>query len=297
MIHKTDPEINKEDHVFMRKKTCISKGKSIDRRAGCYYRQTNFLWYIGFMIMGREQLYEAVTFVVIVLILDYWERRRPGFSVDRQRDLHLNILAILIVIVAGEMWKTLLLSGANALHLGNIISFTRLHQLPGTVKIISGILLSDFSLYWVHRAMHRPWLWPTHRFHHSIPEIWWLAGSRTSVTHLLLFAVPQIFLSYFLFALAPWEAGVAFSFGVIVNIWIHTNLWVNPGPLEKILITPNYHRVHHGARGFSAKNLGFVLTIWDRMFGTYIDPECTGKDFGIGAVSTSKRLLRMMVGL
>jgi sterol desaturase/sphingolipid hydroxylase (fatty acid hydroxylase superfamily) len=49
-------------------------------------------------------------------------------------------------------------------------------------------------------------------------------------------------------------------------------------------------------RGFSNKNLGFVLTIWDRMFGTYLDPKLIGKDFGLGFVSTRKHLFRMIVG-
>jgi sterol desaturase/sphingolipid hydroxylase (fatty acid hydroxylase superfamily) len=115
--------------------------------------------------------------------------------------------------------------------------------------------------------------------------------------HLLLFALPQVFLGYFLLELAPWEAGVAFSLAGIVNIWIHTNLWVNLGPVGRIIITPNYHRIHHAAKGFSAKNLGFILTIWDKMFGTYVDPQSIEKHIPIGSVSTSKRLLRMIVGL
>jgi len=232
-----------------------------------------------------------------VLFFDFLERRRPGFTVHRQRDLPLNILALLIVIIAGEVWKTLLLKGFHALNPGRIISLASLHDLPSAVKIALGLILADFSLYWVHRAMHRPWLWRTHTFHHSIGEIWWLAGSRTSFMHLLLFAGPQMFVAFHLLVLAPWEAGVGFSLGVVVNIWIHTNLWVNLGPLEKILVTPNYHRIHHGAKGLSNMNLGFIFTFWDRMFGTYVNPQSMGKDFALGFVSTRKRLLRMIIGL
>jgi sterol desaturase/sphingolipid hydroxylase (fatty acid hydroxylase superfamily) len=134
-------------------------------------------------------------------------------------------------------------------------------------------------------------------FHHSIQELWWLSGSRTSATHLFLFAVPQVFLGYFLLELAPFEAGIAFSAGVVVNIWIHSNIWVDLGLLERVLVTPNYHRIHHGSRGLSSKNLGFILTVWDRMFGTYADPQLVGKDFALGFVSTQKRLFRMLVGV
>jgi sterol desaturase/sphingolipid hydroxylase (fatty acid hydroxylase superfamily) len=72
---------------------------------------------------------------------------------------------------------------------------------------------------------------------------------------------------------------------------------VNLGPVEWILITPDYHRIHHGARGYARRNLGFVFTIWDRIFGTYVNPQSTVKDYDLFAVSTGKRLLRMVVGL
>jgi sterol desaturase/sphingolipid hydroxylase (fatty acid hydroxylase superfamily) len=245
----------------------------------------------------KEQLLQAITLVVVVLFFEFMERLQPGHAADRQKDLPLNLMALLITAAAGEMWKTLLVKGVNTLNPGQITSLALLRGLPGTVKVISGLILADFCLYWVHRAMHRRTLWRTHMFHHSIQELWWLSGSRTSVTHLFLFAVPQVFLGYFLFQFAPFEAGIAFSAGVVVNIWIHSNIWVDLGPLQRVFITPNYHRIHHGAKGLSSKNLGFILTIWDRMFGTYVDPQLVGRDFALGFVSTQKRLFRMIVGI
>ncbi len=248
------------------------------------------------MMASREQFYEGITLVLIVVLVDYLERSRPGFVVDRKQNLSLNIMAFLVVVVAGEAWKILLLRGFDLLLPSRGLSFATLSGLTSIVKIFVGVVLADFCLYWVHRAMHRPALWPTHIFHHSIEQLWWLSGSRTSVTHLLLFAVPQVFIGYHLLAFTPAEAGVGFSIGVVVNIWIHTNLWVNLGPAEWLIITPNFHRVHHGARGLSNKNLGFVFTLWDRIFGTYVDPRRQGKDFTLGYASTRGRLLRMIAG-
>ncbi len=247
--------------------------------------------------MIETELYQAITFVIIVSLFDFLERRSPGFLVNKKRELSLNILAMFLVIVAGELSKKLLLYCFNALDLGETFSQTFFRGLPGTIKIFLGIALGDFSLYWVHRAMHRTGLWRTHAFHHTIGEIWWLAGSRTSLTHLFLFAVPQVLIVYYLLGLTAWKVGVIFSFGVVVNLWIHTNLWVNLGPLEWIFITPNFHRIHHGASGFTNNNLGFVFTIWDRMFGTYVNPQSKGKDFALLPVPWRKHLLRMIVGL
>ncbi len=235
--------------------------------------------------------------MVIVLYVDYLERRRPGRPVDRRWEFGLNALSLAVVVFAGEGWKEILMKGFSALDTKELFAWTGLQWLPGPLRVVLGIVLADFCLYWVHRGMH--WiglLWRTHAFHHSIEHLWWLSGSRTSVIHLLLFAVPQILISYYLFQMTTWEAGVAFSFGVAVNIWIHSNLWVDLGALEWLFITPNYHRVHHGSRGLLRKNLGFVLTIWDRMFGTFADPRSAGREFPLGFVPTKGRLLRMIVG-
>jgi sterol desaturase/sphingolipid hydroxylase (fatty acid hydroxylase superfamily) len=246
--------------------------------------------------MSEEQLYQAITFVVIVSLFDILERRRPGFLVHRYQDLLLNLLAMIVVIVGGELCRRLLLYGFSAINLREVFSHNVFLGLPGAIKMLLGVALGDLSLYWVHRAMHRPVLWRTHAFHHTIGEIWWLAGSRTSLTHLFLFAVPQVLIAYYILGLTALEIGVVFSFGVVVNLWIHTNLWVNLGFLEWIFITPNYHRIHHGARGLTNKNLGFVFTVWDRMFGTYVSPQSTGKEFALLPIPWQKRLLRMLIG-
>ena len=249
-------------------------------------------------MIPKEQLYETVALVLSVGFFDALERHRPRFSVNRRYMLVLNITALLVVISAGEFWKIALVSGLNAMDLSGIIVPGGITGLPGFFKILLGLVLADLSLYWVHRGMHRKRvLWLTHQFHHSIDQLWWLAGSRTSIIHLLLFAAPQVVLGYYIIKLNPLEAAIAFSIGVIVNVWIHTNISVNLGPIEWLLITPNFHRVHHGARGLAGKNLGFVFTLWDRMFGTYANPKTIGDEFALSAVSTQKRLLRLIVGV
>ncbi len=248
-------------------------------------------------MMDKERSFEILTLIVIVFFLDLMERRRPGHAVDRSQAMGLNIIALLVVIVAGEMWKEVLMKCFNAFDLAKLFSALGTQGLHSSWKIILAIVLADFCLYWVHWGMHHTSpMWRTHVFHHSIEHLWWLSGSRTSVTHLLFFALPQIVIAYYIFGMSPWEAGIAFSFGVVVNLWIHTNLWVSLGPLEWFFITPNYHRVHHGSRGLLHTNLGFVLTIWDRIFGTYADPRSIQKDFALGFVPVQNRLLRMIIG-
>jgi sterol desaturase/sphingolipid hydroxylase (fatty acid hydroxylase superfamily) len=245
----------------------------------------------------KGELYQAVTLLAVVAFFELLERSRPGHRVDRRKDFSINLLAIGVVMGGGELWKAVIDQGVSALRLAGLFAASGLQALPVGVKLLMGIVFSDFCLYWVHKVMHHSApFWKTHVFHHSIEELWWLSGSRTSLTHLFLFAVPQVMISKVLLGLTPLQAGAAFSFGVFVNVWIHTNIWVSLGPLEWLFITPNFHRVHHGARGLSRMNLGFVLTIWDRMFGTYVDPRTLDKDFRLGFVPARKGLFRMIVG-
>ncbi|MCW2523253.1 MAG: fatty acid hydroxylase family protein, partial [Frankiales bacterium] len=36
-------------------------------------------------------------------------------------------------------------------------------------------------------------------------------------------------------------------------------------PLERVFVSPNFHRIHHRLRGPQDVNLGFTLTIWDQL--------------------------------
>ena len=44
------------------------------------------------------------------------------------------------------------------------------------------------------------------------------------------------------------------------------------GPLERVFVSPNFHRIHHKLDGPQDVNLGFALTIWDQMFHRAVFP-------------------------
>lgn len=58
--------------------------------------------------------------------------------------------------------------------------------------------------------------------------------------------------------------------------YLHSNLWVPFSRyLEYVLITPRVHFVHHSrTRAYCDSNYGFIFSVWDRLFGTYTDPDC-----------------------
>jgi sterol desaturase/sphingolipid hydroxylase (fatty acid hydroxylase superfamily) len=50
----------------------------------------------------------------------------------------------------------------------------------------------------------------------------------------------------------------------------HANIRTNYGPLKHILVTPQFHRIHHSnERRHADANFGVIFTFWDRLFGTH----------------------------
>jgi sterol desaturase/sphingolipid hydroxylase (fatty acid hydroxylase superfamily) len=61
---------------------------------------------------------------------------------------------------------------------------------------------------------------------------------------------------------------------VLTNNWMHMNVTWQSRKLEWLFVTPRYHRVHHLREiGRAGANFGVLFTVWDRLFGTYADPE------------------------
>jgi sterol desaturase/sphingolipid hydroxylase (fatty acid hydroxylase superfamily) len=52
----------------------------------------------------------------------------------------------------------------------------------------------------------------------------------------------------------------------------HSNTRLGFGPLHRVFVSPNYHRIHHRLDGRQDVNLGFALTIWDRLAGLAVFP-------------------------
>ena len=63
----------------------------------------------------------------------------------------------------------------------------------------------------------------------------------------------------------------------------HSNTNLSFGPLGRIVVSPNYHRIHHKLDGPQDVNLGFALTIWDQLFGLAVfpTPETIRTDTGL----------------
>lgn len=158
------------------------------------------------------------------------------------------------------------------------------------------IVLADFGVYWAHRALHTRWLWSTHAWHHSPPHLNWLAGQRGSPIHVLILSAPY----FAAFVLLPQVEAATAAFVLLIldasnQHYIHSNLKVPYAKqLERVLVTPRFHFVHHSAQpSIANSNYGFIFSVWDHLFNTYTDPDVVPADdsLGLGYEISSWRLV------
>lgn len=136
----------------------------------------------------------------------------------------------------------------------------------------------DFMFYWLHRLEHSVRLfWAVHVTHHSSGHFNLTVGFRSSVFQPLyrfVFFMPLAFLGF-----KALDIIILFSASQIWGILVHTEMVNKMGWLEKILVTPSHHRVHHACNPrYLDKNMGMFLIIWDKIFGTF-QPELPEKDY------------------
>ncbi|MEW2919877.1 sterol desaturase family protein [Muricauda sp. ANG21] len=137
------------------------------------------------------------------------------------------------------------------------------------VWVIAFVVL-DFAGYWNHRLSHHiNFFWNQHVIHHSSEEFNLACALRQPVSNLLgyfaLLLIPAALLG------VPHEViAVLAPIHLFAQFWYHTQHIGKMGWLEYVIVTPSQHRVHHAINAeYIDKNLGQILCIWDRMFGTF----------------------------
>jgi len=180
------------------------------------------------------------------------------------------------------------------------------------------MLVLDAAGYAIHRAQHRwEWWWTLHAVHHSQQHMTAWSDSRN---HLL-----DMLLADTLFALLARLIGVPtdqFVTLIVLSKMMeslsHANLRIGFGWLgERLLVSPTFHRVHHGidvdahiptGNQLHGCNFSVSFPIWDLLMGTARYPaqvgptgiqdqlpEHGGRDYGQGFWAQQVLALRRLV--
>lgn len=151
---------------------------------------------------------------------------------------------------------------------------------PAAVWLLT-LILWDLGFYWLHRLHHRwPLLWAVHQIHHQgrhfnlslgVRNSWY--SSLTSIPFFMLLAVAGVPLAVF--------AGVS-VLHYSIQFYNHNGLAPRIRWLERFLVTPALHRVHHvNAPRYCNSNYGGTFSCWDRLFGS-LEAELPAPPFTYG---------------
>lgn len=221
-------------------------------------------------------VFAAVLFIILERIFPYTKGQkvlREGFF----DDLALYTIAqsyILSILIFGFIINFI----DSATGLSRLSLFT---DLPIWIQLIFFTVTHDIYIYFMHRWQHsNKWLWRIHEAHHSPKKVDWLSGSRSHALEILInqtveFA-PIILLG------SPAEV-VAYK-GVISAVWgmyIHSNIDIKTGWLQKIINGPEMHRWHHSTGKGRNRNFATKFAIWDWLFGTAFFPENKPDEYGL----------------
>lgn len=145
--------------------------------------------------------------------------------------------------------------------------------LPPVGQLILGFALFDFVIYWAHRWAHEvPFLWRFHSVHHSVHTMDWVSGFRNHPLDGIILA-PAI--AFLLAAGVSLEAtGVFAILQIVTGIFLHANVRWQWRPIQRLIITPEFHHWHHANEPDSINhNYSVFLPLWDMLFGTWFMPK------------------------
>jgi sterol desaturase/sphingolipid hydroxylase (fatty acid hydroxylase superfamily) len=218
---------------------------------------------------------------VILIVERLWPAQRRSFFARGYR--HDVLIASVHATIILPFVTALTLSFVAVIrHVAPWLVLPRMGTVPRWIAIGAILVAMDGCNWAVHLANHRVrMLWRFHELHHSQEDMNVLTVFRTHpfihVSYLLALVPSVVLLSngaLTLTVLALYGGIVAFA---------HSNTRLGFGPLGRIVVSPNFHRIHHRLEGRQDVNLGFALTIWDQVFGTAVFPtkETVRADTGL----------------
>ena len=142
----------------------------------------------------------------------------------------------------------------------------------------------DFFRFLQHYCFHKiPFLWKFHKIHHSARVMTPLTLYRTHPVESLVSSLRRIFVTGVLSGLFLFYAqsvidvytimgvnALDFIFNFFASNLRHSHVWLSFGPLNHVFMSPAHHQIHHSRNvRHRDKNMGFSLSFWDQLFGTF----------------------------
>jgi sterol desaturase/sphingolipid hydroxylase (fatty acid hydroxylase superfamily) len=282
----------------------------------------------GWMLLGAFQI------VFIALVFGALQRWRPFEPVTDRRAVRVDIAYTLLHRLG--LFRLGLFFAIDPLW-DAAVGWGRLHGLPtwqldtalaplwpgvtdaALFAFVAYLVVFDLVDYAVHRGQHGwRWWWQLHALHHSQRQMTMWSDNRN---HLLddLIRDAVVVLVARAIGIAPGQFVAVVVVTQLLESLAHANVRLAFGPvLERLVVSPRYHRVHHaigighesnGPRTLGGRNFATLFPVWDILFGTADFrsapgptgvrdqlPEGGGRDYGQGFWAQQWLGLRRLAG-
>jgi sterol desaturase/sphingolipid hydroxylase (fatty acid hydroxylase superfamily) len=186
------------------------------------------------------------------------------------REARVNLVTGAVTIIAQAVLKTWLLTGLYPTVYENGLFQLGLHWYAW----VAGFFLYTFLQFITHIGYHKIRLfWCLHEVHHSALHMNVTTGLRTSVFDIV--SLDAFYLLIPFFGIHPLVYFILYSLNKFWGAFIHVNenIVSRIPVLEKLLVTPGAHHIHHARNiPYLDKNYGEIIPWYDQLLGTWAPP-------------------------
>src|ERR1700761_8085204 len=219
----------------------------------------------------QDAIVVLITLLVVLTVTEMWFSYRENKHYYEKRDTFTNIY-----LTALAFLLNLAVSGSTFFILNYFWKF-RFFEIRNAVLYWFVLVVVQDFLYWLlHYPGHYCRLfWAIHVTHHSSEHFNFTTGFRSTVfepLYRVFFYLPLALMGF-----TAVDILYAYLITQFYGNMVHTQYQINlPKWYSFIFVTPSHHRVHHASNvPYLDKNMGMLLIIWDRIFGTFHEENLT----------------------
>ena len=228
-------------------------------------------------IIGAMLILWIIEGAIPLLALKYKKTKWKHASVN------LTFTAIHLIIHTGFGFLIVKLSDWAAVNQFGLVYWLNASVI--STIIISALALDLFGGWMSHMIEHKiPLFWRMHIIHHADNNVDVTSGLRhhplESVWRGLFFLIAIIICGAPIYAVMIYQT-ILTIFVAFTHANISLPIWLDKG-MSYILVSPNMHKVHHHwKQPYTDSNYGAVFSIWDRLFGTYLELDKSKLRYGL----------------
>ena len=208
------------------------------------------------------------------------------FSYKKWKHAIPNLFFTLTTVIVNFALAFLLLMSSDWVISNDFGIINWLPEMPFWLYVVLGVLLLDFfGAYLAHYVEHKvkP-LWMVHLVHHTDHKVDTTTANRH---HPIESVIRFIFTLFGVFAVGT-PIGIVMlyqSLSIVATQFSHANIKM-PKNVDKLLsyviVSPDMHKVHHHyVLPYTDSNYGSIFSIWDRLFGTYMELDREKLVYGV----------------